>query len=105
MKTRKVLEVRWPTVIKCMRDVLGVSNNTNDYAEKDSAILKSEGGMFPSLKINAYKIENFSKRQGPFFNVFHAIHIINKHFILSVSFSKSQCNALSPACQFLFTHY
>lgn len=44
METRKVLEIRWPTVIKCMRDVLGVSKNTNDYAEKDSAILKSEGG-------------------------------------------------------------
>lgn len=68
MKTRKVLEIRWPTVIKCMRDVLGVSKNTNDYAEKDSAILKSEGGgVFPSLKINACKIDYFSKSQGLFF--------------------------------------
>lgn len=70
MKTRKVLEIRWPTV-KCMRDVLGVSKNTNDYAEKDSAILKSEGGgVFPSLKINACKIEYFSKSQGLFFKHF-----------------------------------
>lgn len=72
--------------------------DSNKHSWKREKFLKLGGQQL-------LKIEYFSKRQGLFFNVFHAIHIINKHFILSVSFSKSQCNALSPACQFLFTHY
>lgn len=62
MEMRKVFEIRWLIIIKCMWDVLGVFNNINDYVEKDLVILKSEGGgVFLLLKINVYKIEYFLK--------------------------------------------